>query len=275
MASSFVYEKRERVLTVTQLSLAYGKRTILCDVNIAIDNIVRPNLRQGQVVALLGPSGVGKTQFFRCLAGLQKPTAGVVAITDKQIPVTAGMVGVVAQNYILFKHRTVMGNLLVAAKQRGYSDKDAEARALELLAVYGLVDRKDAYPGQLSGGQRQRVAIMQQVLSSGHFLLMDEPFSGLDPLMKDTACQTIQKLSQLDELNTSIIVTHDIESAVAVADTVWLMGRTFDEKGASLGASIKKQYDLIEAGLAWQPSIQSMPQFRDMVTEIKAQFQHC
>ena len=275
MASAHVYEKREQILCVSGLSLVYGTRTILRDVNVGVSNIVRPGMSQGQVVALLGPSGVGKTQFFRCLAGLQKPTAGTVSVTEKQIPVTAGMVGVVAQNYILFKHRTVIGNLRVAAKMRGYSDKDAEARAMELLAIYGLTDRKDAYPGQLSGGQRQRVAIMQQVLSSGHFLLMDEPFSGLDPLMKDTACQTILKLSQLDELNTMIIVTHDIESAVAVADTIWLMGRAFDEKGGSLGASVIKQYDLIEAGLAWQPSIQATPQFRDMVVEIRAQFQHC
>lgn len=275
MAARFAYERRERMLTVSDLSVTYGDRPILRNVNVSVDNVVREGITQGQVIALLGPSGIGKTTLFRCLAGLEKPTSGTISVTDKQLPVRAGMVGVVPQTYTLFRHRTVLGNLLVAAKERGYSAKDAQQRALELLKIYGLLDKKDAYPKMLSGGQRQRVAIIQQVLSSGHFLLMDEPFSGLDPLMKDTACETIRTLSLVDELNTTVVVTHDIESAVAIADTVWLMGRTFDERGVSLGASIFKMYDLIEAGLAWEENIAALPHFHTMVQEIKGEFKHC
>lgn len=275
MAARFAYERRERMLTVSDLSVTYGDRPILRNVNVSVDNVVREGVTQGQVIALLGPSGIGKTTLFRCLAGLEKPTSGTISVTDKQLPVRAGMVGVVPQTYTLFRHRTVLGNLLVAARERGYSAKDAEQRALELLKIYGLLDKKDAYPKMLSGGQRQRVAIIQQVLSSGHFLLMDEPFSGLDPLMKDTACETIRTLSLVDELNTTVVVTHDIESAVAIADTVWLMGRTFDERGVSLGASIFKIYDLIEAGLAWEENIATLPHFHTMVQEIKGEFKHC
>ncbi len=275
MASNHVYQRTEKILEVRDLSLSYGEKTILKDVSVGINNVTRPGLNQGQVVALLGPSGIGKTQLFRCLAGLQKPTAGDVLVTDKLIPVRAGMVGVVAQNYILFRHRTVMGNLIVAGEQKGMSRKDAEEKALELLAYYGLADRKHFYPKNLSGGQRQRVAIIQQILSSEHFLLMDEPFSGLDPIMKDRACETVNKFSQLHELNTIVVVTHDIESAVAIADTVWLMGRVQGKSGENLGATIVKQYDLIEAGLAWNPDIQQSPRFFELVSEIKREFRNC
>ncbi len=275
MASNHVYQRTEKILEVRDLSLSYGEKTILKDVSVGINNVIRPGLNQGQVVALLGPSGIGKTQLFRCLAGLQKPTAGDVLVTDKLIPVRAGMVGVVAQSYILFRHRTVMGNLIVAGEQKGMSRKDAEEKALELLAYYGLADRKHFYPKNLSGGQRQRVAIIQQILSSEHFLLMDEPFSGLDPIMKDRACETVNKFSQLHELNTIVVVTHDIESAVAIADTVWLMGRVRGQGGENLGATIVKQYDLIEAGLAWNPDIQQLPRFFELVSEIKREFRNC
>lgn len=275
MEDKYKHTREGKVLEVSNLGLFLGGRTILREVNISVDNIVRPGMNQGQVVALLGPSGIGKTQLFRCLAGLQKPTLGTIYVTKELIPVEAGMVGVVAQTYPLFKHRTVLGNLIVAGKQRGYSKKEAEERAMDLLSHYGLADRKDFYPSKLSGGQRQRVAILQQVLSSEHFLLMDEPFSGLDTIAKSTACDTILQLSKLDELNTTIVVTHDIESAVKIADTVWLMGRMYDEQHVLLGASIVKKYNLIERGLAWHENIQEMPEFHQMVNEIKNDFYRC
>ena len=275
MTSRFLYERRERLATIENVSVRYGERWILRGVNATIDNLVRHGVNQGQVVALLGPSGIGKTTLFRALAGLEVPTEGRVTLTQEQFPVVAGMVGVVSQTYTLFRHRTVLGNLLVASEKRYPDSKEAERKALELLEIYGLSDKKNSYPKTLSGGQRQRVAIIQQVLSSGHFLLMDEPFSGLDPLMKEKACETILKLSQVDELNTSVVVTHDIECAVAIADTVWLMGRQFDANGANLGAHIRKQYDLIEAGIAWEENITSMPRFHEMVREIKDEFRHC
>ena len=219
MSSQFTYGRRERILTLSGVSVQYGNRVILESVNAAIDNVTRTGVNQGQVVALLGPSGVGKTTLFRCLAGLERQTSGAITLGPEQVPVTAGMVGVVPQTYTLFRHRTVLGNLLVAAEKRSPNAKEALERALELLKVYDLLDKKNAYPKHLSGGQRQRVAIMQQVLSSGHFLLMDEPFSGLDPLMKERACETILKLSLVDELNTTIVVTHDIESAVSMRES--------------------------------------------------------
>jgi polar amino acid transport system ATP-binding protein/sulfate transport system ATP-binding protein len=273
--SPFQYEKKQVILDVKDLSLTLGGNPILRDVNLTIRDIVRPGVQQGQVVALLGPSGIGKTQLFRCLAGLQKLTSGTISVTDKMLPVQVGMVGVVAQSYPLFKRRTVLSNLMVAAELRGYRGKEAKEKALQALAIYNLTDKAHFYPGKLSGGQRQRVAIAQQILSSEHFLLMDEPFSGLDPVMKDKACEAVLKLSQVDELNTVIVVTHDISSAVTIADTIWLMGRQLNNDGVNTGSTVIKEYDLIERGLAWHPDIQKMPEYQKTVVEIRGDFNLC
>ncbi len=267
------YSIAEKILQVQGVSLRLGGRPILQGLEIDIHNITRPGIQQGQVVALLGPSGVGKTQFFRLLAGLSTPDTGDILVGSDMKPIKAGMVGVVSQHYTLFQHRRVLGNLLVVGKQRGLTGEQALTRARDLLQKFGIADKEAAYPAQLSGGQRQRVAIIQQMMCSSHFLLMDEPFSGLDPISKEQACQLILSLSQVDELNTSIITTHDIETAVAVADTVWVMGRDRDISGTSLGARIQKKYDLAAMGLAWQTDIRNRNEYHEVVKQIRADFQ--
>jgi ABC-type nitrate/sulfonate/bicarbonate transport system ATPase subunit len=130
-----------------------------------------------------------------------------------------------------------------------------------------------AYPMALSGGQRQRVAIAQQLLRSSHFLLMDEPFSGLDPLAKSKACETILRVSRIDELNTIIVVTHDVESAIRIADTLWVLGRERNAEGKPIsGASIRAVYDLAQMGLAWDPDIESRMEFFELAAALKARF---
>lgn len=272
MSSPFLYKKDKVILQVSDVSLSYNNVPILHNINITVKDIIRPDMKQGQVVALLGRSGIGKTQLFRILSGMQRPTSGTVLVTENLLPVHAGVVGVVAQTYPLFNNRTVLGNLMLAARLRGHSKADARNRALEALELYGLAERANMYPKQLSGGQRQRVAIAQQILSSDHFLLMDEPFSGLDPVMKDTACDAILKLSHLDEMNTVIVVTHDIMAAITIADTVWLLGKVKQSDGTSLGATIIKEYDLIERGLAWHPDITKTPEFQSTMVEIRNDF---
>ena len=96
---------------------------------------------------------------------------------------------------------------------------------MELLNEFELADKYNLYPAQLSGGQRQRCAIIQQILCSEHFLLMDEPFSGLDLIMLEKTCELIAKVADMDDLNTIIVVTHDVTAACSVADHLWLMGR--------------------------------------------------
>ncbi len=272
MNAPYPYRIGERLLTIDKVSVAYG-HPILCEVTESIDNIIRDGMAQGQVVCLLGPSGIGKTQLFRCIAGLQTPTSGGVFLNGRRTPVTPGEVGVVAQNYPLLAHRTVLGNLLVAACRKLIKPKEALARSMVLLEEFGLAGKALAYPACLSGGQRQRVAIAQQLLCSSHFLLMDEPFSGLDPEAKTKVCETILKVSTVHELNTTIIITHDIESSIRIADTLWLLGREFDVNGQAVpGARIKYKYDLIGMGLAWHEDIGKTPEFFALSKEIRQRF---
>ncbi|MCH8618284.1 ATP-binding cassette domain-containing protein [Undibacterium sp. TS12] len=266
------YQLGERLLSIEQLCVGYDQ-PVLGDVTAHIDNITRDGVEQGQVVCLLGPSGIGKTQLFRCIAGLQKPSAGGVYLNGKKTPVTPGEVGVVAQDYPLLAHRTILGNLLVAASRKITNQAEAKARAIELLNNFGLADKAFCYPAALSGGQRQRVAIAQQTLCSDHFLLMDEPFSGLDPIAKATVCDMILQISTQDELNTIIVVSHDIDASISIADTIWLLGRDYDKAGNPVsGARIKYRYDLIERGLAWRRNMENTAEFQALSREIRYRF---
>ena len=263
----------QTLLHVQDVSLEYDGRPILKHVSAEIKDIIVPGRVQGQVVGFLGPSGIGKTQLFRIIAGLNKPTSGRVTINGMDRPVLPGEVGVVAQDYPLFEHRTVMSNLLLAARQKEGDEKTAHEKVLQYLSDFELTDKARLYPVQLSGGQRQRCAIIQQILCSDHFLLMDEPFSGLDLLMLEKTSELIQKVANMHELNTIIVVTHDITAAAAVADHLWLMGRDHDEHGKPLpGSHIVETYDLVARDLCWHPQIITQPRFMDFVREVKERF---
>jgi polar amino acid transport system ATP-binding protein/sulfate transport system ATP-binding protein len=267
------YELRGPVLAARGVNVALGGTKILRDVDLEIRDVVRPGTCTGQVVALLGPSGVGKTTLFRILAGLQEPDSGSVTIGDPGVPVERGMVGVVAQNYPLFAHRTVLGNLVVAGRRAGLAGGAAKERAFDMLRRFDLDERAEVYPAQLSGGQRQRVAIAQQFMCSEHFLLLDEPFSGLDPIAVARVSAMLTEVANLDELNTIVVVTHDINAALEVADTVWLLGRDHDAEGKAIpGARIQGTYDLMECGLAWRQGIGALPQLLEMAAEIRGRF---
>jgi len=261
------------LLRADRVSLDLGGRRILRDVSLEIRDLVRPGKVTGQVVALLGPSGMGKTQLLRILAGLHAPTAGEVRLTPRQVPVRPGLVGVVAQDCALFEHRTVLGNLRVAGRQAGLSGAAAEAKARGLLGRFGLREQERLYPAQLSGGQRQRVAIAQQLMCSDHYLLMDEPFSGLDPLAQSEVCRVIAEVANEHELNTIVVITHDIRAAIEVADELWLLGRDRDEGGRPIeGARIQATYDLVARGLAWHPDIAHAPELPPLVEEVRRRF---
>ena len=267
------YTHGATLLKAEGVNVTLGDCLILKDLNLEVKDIRRPGAVAGQVVGLLGPSGIGKTTLFRVLAGLDRPDTGKVLIGEQAVPVQRGMVGVVAQHYPLFQHRTVMGNLLVAGKRAGLDHKAATEKATGLLQRFGMLDRAGHYPAQLSGGQKQRVAIAQQFMCSEHFLLLDEPFSGLDPMAIDRVAELLNEVANMHELNTIVVVTHDIGAALEVADTIWLMGRDRDAEGKIVpGAKIKESYNLIERGLAWRDGIATEPAFLETLREIRARF---
>ncbi len=273
----YEYEKKETILKVEGVSLTLGGTQILKDIKVEIKDIIRPNMSQGQIIGFLGPSGIGKTKFFEMLSGIipinGKNAVGQVLIGQKLEPVKIGKVGVIQQNYPLFEHRTIYGNLDISAKIKYKDKKERADRINDILQRFDLDKRKNFYPIQLSGGQRQRAAIAQQILCSNNFLLMDEPFSGLDPLMIKKVSNLIIEVANMHELNTIIIVSHDIPSTAAIADTLWVMGRDRDEKGEIIpGAKIKHEYDLIERGLAWRPNVESTPEFHKLYDELRNLF---
>lgn len=262
------YSKNEVLVDVKDVNLTYDKQ-ILRDVNFKIHNIVRPGLNQGQVISLIGRSGIGKTQLFKILAGLIEPNTGTVLIGREQHPVVAGEVGIVSQNYILFNHRSVQENLRLAMKHDSITlgSKAKDDLINEYANKFDLTEHLKKYPMQLSGGQRQRVSIIQQVLTGNKFILLDEPFSGLDALIIDRVTELLLQISTLDELNTLVIISHDVENSLAISDTAFILAR---EKGKEKeGATITETLDLIEMGLAWSPGIRENPKFQQLVSQIK------
>ena len=258
------YTKHETLLTIDGVGLQYGDKWILRGVNAVIQNITRPTVEQGQVVCFLGPSGIGKTQLARLIAGLHTPTEGRITMADGK-PVQPGRCGFVQQSYPLFPFMRVSEQLILAAELGG----TPLGKITEHLRALGM-DEQDTskYPRQFSGGQRQRLAIIRQLLCSEHFIILDEPFSGLDIKAKQMACQLISQVAQMHTLNTIIVITHDVTEGMSVADTVWLMGKTSSEEPAS----IIQTYDLAAEGLAWQPDIHDNPQFLDYVVDVKHRF---
>jgi polar amino acid transport system ATP-binding protein/sulfate transport system ATP-binding protein len=281
----YTYEKKETILKVEGVSLKLGDNQILKDIKIEVKDIVRPDMTQGQIIGFLGPSGIGKTKFFEMLSGIipinGKNATGQVLIGQKLEPVKIGNVGVIQQNYPLFEHRTIYGNLDISAKIKYKNKKEREDRINDILQRLGLITKKKSYPAELSGGQRQRAAIAQQILCSNNFLLMDEPFSGLDPVAIEEVSKLIVEVANLSELNTIIIVSHDILSTTAIADTLWIMGRdremVKDKDGVEKeviipGAKIKYEYDLIEKGIAWRPDNKSTHEFHVLCDELRNLF---
>jgi ABC-type nitrate/sulfonate/bicarbonate transport system ATPase subunit len=263
------YSLEKTLVKISNINHSFGDKQVLKNINAEVKDIVRPGCVTGQVVGILGPSGIGKSILSRIMAGLLKPTSGKIFVGEKQEEIRSGLVGMIAQNYPLFRHRTVYANLLLAAKKGG----NTEDKVKQYLSDFNLSDKVNNYPSQLSGGQRQRVAIIQQLLCSEHFIIMDEPTTGLDPIMKDKVCDLIIKIAHLHEENTLFIVTHDIPASIVVCDQLWLFGRDRDEQGNVIpGATIQEKYNLIERELCWEPGIQNTPKFASFVNEVKDRF---
>jgi len=268
------YTTGETLVSIDHVSLTLSGHQILRDVSTTIVDIERVDQVQGQVVCFLGPSGIGKTRLSRIIAGLDPPTSGSVTVRrgNSMIQVCKGLVGMVSQQYPLFAFQTVRQNLHTAAAQ-ATSPRQAAGRISEFVEAFGLLEHLDKYPIQLSGGTRQRVAIVRQLLCSEHFLILDEPFSGLDPIMKQRACALITQVAAMDTLNTVILVTHDVTEGMAVADRVWMMGLEQRDGTWIPGATIVEEIDFAAMGICWRSDIYTYPPFLAEIARVKARFQ--
>lgn len=175
----------------------------------------------GEFVVFLGPSGCGKSTLLLTVAGLLKPTTGLVRLGDKEIHRPYTDLGIVFQDPTLLEWRTAIRNILMQAEVRGMDKEEARARALDLMQTTKLGGFEDTYPSGLSGGMKQRVAICRALLHDPPLLLMDEPFAALDALTRDQMGIDLQAL-WLDDQKTVIFVTHSITEAVFLADRIVL-----------------------------------------------------
>jgi len=187
------------------------------------------DIQKGEVVVIIGPSGSGKSTFLRCLNLLEVPTEGHILFKDEDITnpkcninLHRQKMGMVFQHFNLFPHMTVLRNMTLAPMELlKKSKKDAEERAMALLARVGLADRADAYPSQLSGGQKQRVAIVRALCMDPEVMLFDEPTSALDPEMVGEVLEVMQDLARNGM--TMVIVTHEMGFAREVCNRVLFM----------------------------------------------------
>ncbi len=216
------------MISVRTLCKRHGDRAIL--------EGVTAEVRAGETIAIVGPSGGGKSTLLRCLNHLESFDAGAIEIAGFALapgPVGAdratltrlrSAVGMVFQTWNLFPHLSALDNVTLAPRVvRGTARVDAEVRGRELLARVGLGDRAAAYPHELSGGQQQRVAIARALAQAPRVLLFDEPTSALDPEMTDEVIAVMRDLAAGGM--TMLIVTHEMQLARDVASRIWVIDR--------------------------------------------------
>jgi sulfate transport system ATP-binding protein len=199
------------------VSKRFGDFSALSDVTVEVSD--------GSLTALLGPSGCGKSTLLRVIAGLERPDAGAVHISGRDmtsIPARERGVGFVFQHYAAFKHMKVAENVAFGLRIRKRPRKEIRARVDELLALVHLTGWADRYPHQLSGGQRQRMALARALAVEPRVLLLDEPFGALDAQVRRELREWLRRLH--DEVHvTTVFVTHDREEAMEVADRIVVM----------------------------------------------------
>lgn len=213
-------------IQVNNVCKRFGERVVLDGVSVTI--------RPGETVALLGPSGGGKSTLLRCLNGLNTFDTGMIQVGPHALPAERGpvrrLLGMVFQDFQLFPHLTALANVMEAPlRVLGLAREQAEKRASELLARVGLTGHLHAYPRQLSGGQKQRVAIARALAMQPRGLLCDEITSALDPELKGEVLDVLADLKR-DGL-TLVVVTHEIGFARRAADRVVILagGKIIEE----------------------------------------------
>lgn len=203
------------MLELKNITKSYGQKVIFKDFNLTIS--------EGRILALVGPSGGGKTTLLRMLAGLEKIDSGQIFYENEEVAIdrlgSLNLLGFVFQDFQLFPHMTVLDNLILSPiKTMGVSKIEAEKKAISLLKRLDINEHSDAYPYSLSGGQKQRVALARAMMINPRVIGYDEPTSALDPELRKEVEKLI--LQNRDTGITQIVVTHDMTFAENVADDI-------------------------------------------------------
>lgn len=210
------------LIEIKNLSKKFGSHQIFKNINLKVND--------GQVVCLLGPSGVGKSTLIRCINMLGKPTSGSIEFDNhdltkcnaKELVKLRTKIGMTFQSFNLFNNKTILDNITLAPIKVNHESKaKAEAEAHALLKKVNLDQKANAYPYSLSGGQQQRVAIVRSLAMHPKVMLFDEPTSALDPEMVGDVLSVMKKLAE--DGMTMIIVTHEMNFAKNVANEIWFM----------------------------------------------------
>lgn len=201
----------------------FKNNIVLYDINL--------KLEEGQIIVFVGPSGCGKTTTVKMINRLIKPTSGKVLINGEDISKKNVInlrrnIGYVIQQTGLFPHMTIKENIEIVAKMQKMKPKEIESKTKELMEMVGLDYEKfaDRYPAQLSGGQQQRVGIARALITNPDIILMDEPFSALDPITRSQLQDELINI-QTQFKKTIIFVTHDMDEAIKIADKICIMGK--------------------------------------------------
>lgn len=202
------------ILQAEQISKAYGEKQVLQDISVT--------LNQGELVCLLGVSGVGKTTLFNILSGLATPDSGRVLLDGKEITGETGHLSYMLQKDLLLPHKTVLDNVALPLRLARKKKKEARQEANAYFAQFGLDGTQKKYPVQLSGGMRQRAALLRTYMCGDQVALLDEPFSALDTLTKTAMQEWYLKVMEEIKLST-LFITHDIDEAILISDRIYIM----------------------------------------------------
>ena len=196
------------------VSKAFGEKQVLGDVNLHLD--------EGEIISLLGVSGVGKSTLFNILSGLLVPDAGQVLLEGEDVTGHTGRIGYMQQKDLLLPHKKIADNIALPLVLKGMRKREARERVEAGLAEFGLEGTADKYPDQLSGGMRQRAALFRTYLFSSRVALLDEPFSALDAITKTQIHQWYLKVMSHIRMST-IFITHDVDEAILLSDRIYIM----------------------------------------------------
>lgn len=241
------------ILQTEHITKSYGDNPVLQDVSI--------HLKEGELVCILGVSGVGKTTLFNILSGLTLPDAGQVRLEGRVITGQTGKVSYMLQKDLLLQHKTVLDNVALPLILKGSKKREARMEAAAYFRQFGLEGTEQKYPSQLSGGMRQRAALLRTYLCRDKVALLDEPFSALDTLTRTAVQEWYLKVMEEIKLST-LFITHDIDEAILLSDRIYIMSGKPAIIGEELVIEEPKPRDggflLSDAFLAYKRQIKSL-----------------